>query len=96
MAGYITLAVIVAAVIIYFVVVWVIKAHRRQVSTGREDLIGKTAVVEVALEPRGIVLVEGERWTAVINNGRAEPEEEVIINKVVGLKLEVTRKLKEV
>jgi membrane-bound serine protease (ClpP class) len=95
LAGYIVLGVIVAAVITYFVVVWVIKAHRKQVSTGREDLVGKTAVVEVALEPRGVVFVEGERWTAVIDNGHAEPEEEVIINKVVGLKLLVTRKLKE-
>ena len=95
MVGYIVLGVIVAAVIIYFVVVWVLRTYRKQVSTGREDLVGKTAEVEVALAPKGIVLVEGERWTAVIDKGRAEPKEEVIINKVVGLKLLVTRKIKE-
>ncbi len=95
MPALITLIVIVALVVIYFIVIWVIKTYRKQVTTGREDLVGKTAEVEVALAPKGIVLVEGERWTAVIDKGRVEPAEEVIINKVVGLKLLVTRKLKE-
>ena len=49
-------------------------------------------VVEVTLDPRGVVLVEGERWTATLDKGRAEPEEEVTITKVDGLKLYVTRK----
>lgn len=96
MAGYIVLAVIVAAAIIYFIVIWVLRTYRKQVSTGREDLIGKTAAVEVALAPKGIVLVEGERWTAVIDKGRAEPEEEVTITKVDGLKLFVKKQIKEV
>jgi len=48
--------------------------------------------VETVLAPKGIVFVEGERWTAVIDKGRAEPEEEVIITAVQGLKLTVTRK----
>ena len=61
-------------------------------TAGREELIGKTAVVKIALAPKGVVLVEGERWTAVIDKGRAEPEEEVIITKVDGLKLMVTKK----
>jgi membrane-bound serine protease (ClpP class) len=96
LAGYIVLAVIVAAAIIYFIVIWVLRTYRKQVSTGREDLIGKTAAVEVALAPKGIVLVEGERWTAVIDKGRAEPEEEVTITKVDGLKLFVKKQIKEV
>ena len=49
-------------------------------------------MAETALNPKGTVLVEGEHWTAVIDNGRAEPEEEVIITRVDGLKLMVTRK----
>jgi membrane-bound serine protease (ClpP class) len=84
--------VIVIVVFLVFVVIWVVRAHQRKVSAGKEDLIGRTAVVEIALNPRGVVLVEGERWTAVIDSGRAEPEEEVIITGVDGLKLNVARK----
>ncbi len=73
-------------------VIWGIRAHRLRVAAGREDLIGKTAEVKAALEPKGIVLVEGERWAAVLETGRAEPGEEVIITRVDGLKLYVTKK----
>jgi membrane-bound serine protease (ClpP class) len=83
---------IVIVVFLVFVVIWGVRAHRKQVAAGREELVGRTAVVEVPLEPRGVVLVEGEHWTAIIDKGRAEPEEEVIITKVDGLKLMVTKK----
>jgi len=69
-----------------------IQAHRRPVSAGREELIGKTAEVVVVLEPKGVVFVEGERWTAILEKGRVEPGEEVIITKVDGLKLYVVKK----
>jgi len=69
-----------------------IRAHRRQASAGREDLVGKTAEVKIALEPKGVVSIQGERWTAISETGLVEPEEEVIITKVDGLKLYVTRK----
>jgi len=73
-------------------IIWGIRAHRRQISAGREELIGKTAEVKVTLEPKGVVFVEGERWTAVSKEGRVEPGEEVIVNEVDGLKLWVTKK----
>ena len=69
-----------------------IRAHRRQASAGREDLIGKTAEVKIALKPKGVVSIQGERWTAISETGRVEPEEEVIITKVDGLKLYVIKK----
>ncbi len=92
MAGWIALGVIVASVAIYFVVIWTLRTYRKQIAAGREELIGKTGVVKTALAPKGLVLVEGERWTAVIDKGRAEPEEEVTITRVDGLKLFVTKK----
>jgi membrane-bound ClpP family serine protease len=58
--------------------------------------VGKTAVVQTALKPEGIVLFRGERWTAVSEKGGIKPGEEVIINKVDGLKLYVIRKTKDV
>jgi len=69
-----------------------IRAHRHQASAGREELIGKTAEVKIALKPKGVVFIQGERWTAILDKGRVEPEEEVIITKVDGLKLYVTKK----
>jgi len=80
------------AALFAFVVNRVIKAHRRQASTGREELVGKTAVVTAALEPEGTVLFKGERWTAVSEKGRVKPGEAVIITRVDGLKLYVTKK----
>ena len=73
-------------------IIWGIGAHRRHVAAGREDLIGKTAEVKVALEPKGTAFVEGEQWTAISEAGRVEPGEEVTITKVDGLKLYVTKK----
>jgi membrane protein implicated in regulation of membrane protease activity len=92
LAAWITLGAIIAVIIIYFVAIWTLRTYRKQIAAGREELIGKTAVVKTALEPRGLVLVEGERWTAIIDKGRAEPEEEVTITRVDGLKLMVTKK----
>ena len=75
-----------------FVAQRIIKAHRYQASTGREELIGKTAVVKVALEPEGTVFFKGERWTAVSEKGRVEPGKEVTITRVDGLTLSVIKK----
>lgn len=90
------LTVIIVVLVIIFIIFaayWAVLAHRRKVVGGKEELLGKTAVVETALEPRGVVQVEGELWTAVLDKGSAEPEEEVVITKVEGLKLTVTRKV---
>ena len=86
-----TVAILVGGLFV-FIISRIIKAHRRQASTGKEELIGKTAVVKVALEPEGTVFLKGERWTAVSETGRVEPEETVMITKVDGLKLYVTKK----
>ena len=75
-----------------FSIIWGIRAHRQQVLAGREDLIGKTAEVKTVMKPRGTVFVEGERWMAISEKGRVQPGEEVIVTKVDGLKLWVTKK----
>ena len=86
-----TVAILIGA-LLAFVVSRVIRAHRRQASTGREELIGKKAIVKVALNPEGTVLLKGERWTAVSEEGPVKPGEEVIITEVDGLTLLVTKK----
>jgi membrane-bound serine protease (ClpP class) len=91
-AWLLALIVVIVIIIVVLVAFLTVRTYRYKVSAGREDLVGRTAVVEVALDPRGVVLVEGERWTATLDKGRAEAEEEVIITKVDGLRLTVTRK----
>lgn len=89
------LIIVVAIVFIAFLaftIVFGIRAHRQQVLAGREELIGKTAEATTVLEPKGIVLIQGERWAAILDKGRVEPGEEVLITKVEGLKLRVTKK----
>lgn len=88
----VVLIAIILVICLVFVVIWSIRAHQRKVAAGKEDMVGRTAVVDTTLEPKGTVLVEGERWTAISDKGRIEPEEEVTITKVEGLKLTVTKK----
>jgi len=90
----IAVVVILIAGFFAFVIQKVVKTYRRQAATGREELLGKTAVVKAALEPEGEVMFKGELWTAVAEKGRVKAGEEVIINRVDGLTLYVTRKPK--
>ncbi|MFC2040183.1 NfeD family protein [Chloroflexota bacterium] len=86
------LLVVIAVVVIVFLAVAIrlsIRTHRQQITVGREDLQGKTAVVQKPADPRGVVLVEGELWTAYSEEGSIPAGEEVIITKVDGLKLYV-------
>jgi len=87
----ILIAVLFAAFLV-FVINRIVAAHKRQATTGREELLGKTAVVRTPLNPEGKVLYEGEIWTAVLDQGHAEPKEEVTIKNFYGLKLYVTKK----
>jgi membrane-bound serine protease (ClpP class) len=75
-----------------FVISRAIRAHRKQAATGREELIGKRAVVKEALDPEGTVFYKGERWAAISDKGRIEAGEEVVITAVDGLILNVARK----
>jgi membrane-bound ClpP family serine protease len=58
-------------------------------------MIGATAIAKTPLDPTGTVLTQGELWTAASEGGRITPGEEVVISKVEGLKLWVTKKSKE-
>ncbi len=88
------IVIVVIGIIVFLAltIIYGIRAHRRQVSAGREDLIGKAAEVNTVIDPKGTVFIEGERWVAISDKGRVEPGEEVIITKVEGLKLWVTKK----
>ena len=88
----IAMVVVSTAVFLALTIIWGIRAHRQQVLAGREDLIGKIAEAITVIDPKGTVFVQGERWTAISEQGQVKPGEEVIITKVDGLKLHVTKK----
>ena len=87
----IVIVAIAVAAFLVITIVWGIRAHRRRVSAGREDMIGKTAEVKTALNPKGTVLIEGELWMAVSEDGQMEPGDEVVITKVDRLTVWVTK-----
>jgi membrane-bound serine protease (ClpP class) len=86
-----SLTVVIAGLVI-LIIYRVISVHRKQAYTGREELLGKTALVKTPLDPEGIVLFKGERWSAASEQGRIEPGETVTIDKVESLKLHVAKR----
>lgn len=60
-------------------------------TTGAAGMVGETAVARTALDPTGQVLVQGELWQAVAQNGAVAVGETVRITAVEGLTLHVVR-----
>lgn len=78
-----------------FVVGAVVRAHRRPVTIGLESLVGRTTVARTDLDPEGQVFLEGERWLAYSKSGPVKAGEEVVVTKVEGLRLTVSKQQKE-
>ncbi|MFQ5924966.1 MAG: nodulation protein NfeD [Dehalococcoidia bacterium] len=93
--GLIAGVVIVVAAFFVLAVGAIVRTHRTRQQTGREAMVGTVAVARTPLDPSGTVFVHGERWEATVDEGRVEPGEEVVITKVDGLRLRVTRKNKK-
>jgi membrane-bound serine protease (ClpP class) len=82
---------IAAAAFFIFVIRYVVKAHRKQVTTGHEGLVGLTAEVKRAVDPEGLVYAAGALWKAVAD----EPIEKgarVIVTEVDGMVVKVKKK----
>jgi membrane-bound serine protease (ClpP class) len=74
-----------------FVVTSIIRIRRQPVVTGINTLIGRRAVARSPLDPSGMVFIDGEYWTATLEDGSAEEGEEVVVTAVEGLKLMVRK-----
>jgi membrane-bound serine protease (ClpP class) len=65
-----------------------LRARANKVVTGRQGLIGETAIAQSSLSPLGKVFVHGEIWDAV--SATSVPAgERVVVSQVVGLQLRV-------
>lgn len=84
--------IIVIIALIILMILRIRNTYRHKVTTGKEDLEGQTARVNQTLDPEGMVFVHGEYWNAESRSGRIKSGDEVIIEKVVGLKLYVVKK----
>ncbi len=82
----------IVALLFAFVVSRVIRAHRRKATTGKEEIIGRRAVVRKELDPEGTVFFKGELWEAISDSGRIEVGEEVMVTEMDGLILRVVKK----
>jgi membrane-bound serine protease (ClpP class) len=74
-----------------FVVTRVIRAHRKRATTGKEEIIGRRAVVRETINPEGTVFFKGELWSAVSDSGSIEAGEEVTVTAIDGLILQVIK-----
>ena len=79
----------VSALFFLFVIGAGIKAQGRKVVTGLDALIGDTGEVVEALEPSGMVRVQGELWSAESLSGAIAKGEKVRIREMKNLKLYV-------
>jgi membrane-bound serine protease (ClpP class) len=72
-----------------FVVSSVARTRHRRVVTGREGLLGARGIVRTALDPRGMVFVQSELWSAVSDDGPIDVDAEIEVTGVDGLLLHV-------
>jgi len=87
----IILIVIAIAAFLALAIIWGTRAPRRKILAGKENLIGKIAEVKTVLKPKGTVLIQGELWAAISEEGQAKPGDEVVITKVDHLEVWVTK-----
>ncbi len=73
-----------------FAIAKAIAVQRRKPVTGMEGLLGQIGQARQALEPSGLVLVEGELWRAESEAGPVPAGERVLITGREGFKLRVT------
>lgn len=71
-----------------------LRAQRRRTATGREGLVGATAVVRSDLAPRGKVFLHGELWDAVSESESLPQGSRVEVVGVEGFTLRVQPKSK--
>jgi membrane-bound serine protease (ClpP class) len=91
-AWLILLVVILVIIFTAITIVWGMRAHKMKIDAGAEEMVGRIAEVRTALRPKGTVFIEGELWTAISESGNVEAGEEVVIKKVSGMVLTVTKK----
>jgi len=74
-----------------FLLTKIFQAHTKKPLTGLESLVGKTGVAYTKIDKKGKVFIKGEIWEA-FSDTVIEKDEEVIVEKVEGMRLKVKRR----
>ncbi|MCB0166891.1 MAG: nodulation protein NfeD, partial [Anaerolineae bacterium] len=70
----------------------VLQSRKLPPATGQEAMIGATGTVKVPLDPKGSVLVWGERWEAVSQDGQPiSAGEQIEVTEMKGFRLKVKK-----
>jgi membrane-bound serine protease (ClpP class) len=81
--------------LVVFAVSFGLRALYRQPSTGAAGMVGQVGVVRTALAPEGQILIDGELWRAVAQDGPYAVGEPVQVAGMDGLTLKVMRPAKQ-
>ncbi len=73
----------------------ILRSRRLPAVTGAQALVGRSAIARSALDPDGIVFLEGERWRATSEGEPVREGERVTIVDVKGLRLRVRKSAAE-
>ena len=76
---------------ILFVIVNIVRIRRLPAQVGVETILGREAVARSPLDPEGFVFVNGEYWSAVVEDGSIQPGERVVVTEIHGLKIKVRK-----
>jgi len=79
------------AALVFFAVSMGIRALYRPSVTGESAMVGRLGVARSALAPEGQVLIDGELWRAVSQDGTVAAGEAVRVAAIDGLTLKVTK-----
>jgi membrane-bound serine protease (ClpP class) len=79
------------AALVFFAVSMGIRALYRPSVTGESAMVGRLGVARSALAPEGQVLIDGELWRALSQDGAVAAGESVKVAAIDGLTLKVTR-----
>ncbi|MCJ7662956.1 MAG: nodulation protein NfeD [Desulfobacterales bacterium] len=82
--------VLVSAAFFLFALIMVVRAHRRQPTTGREGLVGRIGVATIDLKPEGVVEIRGELWNAVAEE-EVKAGEKVQVTVMDGMRVRVIK-----
>lgn len=74
-----------------FIITKALQAQTREVTMGREALVGSTGVARTDLDPQGRVFIWGEWWEAEALGKPVKAGEQVRVVKVEGMKLRVEK-----
>ena len=69
----------------------ILKTRRMPAYSGSRSLLGAHGYARSRLDPKGVVLVAGERWDATADDPPLEEDAEIVVTRVEGLHLRVKR-----